>query len=99
MHQVARRKRDEAVNGAGVTLLRAAGLGLLAWLFSLMAWLALEIGLGGRVPLMIEALAGLVAGGLAGVVAFWFAHRQPGIWVERCRKVVLGGAIGGVCGA
>ncbi len=65
---------------------------MLAWLFSLMAWLALEIGLGGRVPLMIEALAGLVAGGLAGRVAYWFAQRQPGIWAERCRKIVLGGA-------
>jgi Peptidase family M23 len=91
-HLVVRRKRGQAVNSAALALLRAAGLGLLAWLFSLMAWLALEIGLGGRVHLMIEALVGLVAGGLAGWVAFWFAHRQPGIWVERCRKIVLGGA-------
>ncbi len=79
VHRVVRRKRGAAVDSAVVALLKAAGLGLLAWLFSLMAWLALEIGLGGRVRLMIEALAGLVVGGLAGGVAYWFAHRRPGI--------------------
>ena len=92
VYLVVRRKRDGAVNSAAVALLRASGLGLLAWLFSLVAWLALEIGLGGRVSLMIEALAGLVAGGLAGGFAHWFAHRHSAIWVERCRKIVLGGA-------
>ena len=92
VYRVVRHKRDGAVNSAAVALLKASGIGLFAWLFSLVAWLALEIGLGGRVQLMIEALAGLVSGGLAGGVAYWFAHRRPGIWAERCRKIVLGGA-------
>ena len=58
MYLVVRRKRGQAVNSTALALLRAAALGLLAWLFSLMAWLALEIGLGGRVHLTIEALVG-----------------------------------------
>ncbi len=90
VQRVVRSKRGAAVNSAAFALLRAVGLGLLAWSFSLIAWLSLEISLGGRLH-SIKALVGLVAGVLAGGVACWFAHRQTGIWLERCRKFVLGG--------
>ena len=89
-YRLVRRKRDLAGNNAALALLKAAGFGLLIWLFGLMAWLALEIAVGGRVPSVIEGLAGLIVGGLAGRGVYWFTHRRPQIWAERCRKIALG---------
>ena len=89
-YRFVRRKRGAAEENVVSVLLRAAVLGLLIWVFSLFAWLALEISLGGRVSLLVEALVGLIAGGLAGQAAHWFGHRRPRLWAECCRKIALG---------
>jgi hypothetical protein len=70
---------------APATALRGAGLGLAAWLFSLFAWLAIQIVLGGRLGPAAEALVGALAGGAVGWAA-WRAARHPR------RRWLLGGA-------
>jgi hypothetical protein len=81
------------VAGAAIGPITGAGLGVLAWVFSMAAWFALEISLGGRVSPTIEALAGAAVGAFAGRAAFWFGRTQTGIWLERCRLALLGMAM------
>ncbi|HEV2972413.1 MAG TPA: M23 family metallopeptidase [Pirellulales bacterium] len=89
-YRFVRRMRGETAENVVLVLLRAAFFGLLVWCFSLCAWLALEISLGGRLSLLVEASVGSIAGGLAGQAAYWFGHRRPQLWAECCCKIALG---------
>lgn len=77
----------------GMTSLLGAGLGLLAWLFSLGAWLALETVLGDKgLPLLYKA-AGAAFGAVVGLVLAWVLTRRTSARRELYRLLFLRAAI------
>jgi hypothetical protein len=69
-------------------LVQGVGLGLSAWLFSLLAWFALQIALGGRTGWFLLVISGALVGAGVGWIAAWASRRRT---ATRFRRWLLGG--------
>jgi murein DD-endopeptidase MepM/ murein hydrolase activator NlpD len=91
-HPPAKGTSAAAVGSFAITVLKGPSLGLAAWVFSLLAWLGLEIGLGGRSPRIVCGLVGAAAGASFGWVAAWASTRRANRRGEYFRRLLLGAA-------
>jgi Peptidase family M23 len=80
------------VHDLATIALRGASLGFVAWLFSLLAWLALEMALGGRIPQILQGFVGAAVGAILGRVAAWASIPQANWRRKRRRRCLAGSA-------